>query len=147
MGAKETKGMVGALEPPAGRAPNSAPASAEIGQGELTCATPALLLTGIAQPGPLRDYLTERGYRIHFHADFPDHHAFTAADLATLRAHWQPGWPIFTTEKDATRLLDPALRTARAGLPIYTIPVRVAFLGDDGAVLRRQLPPAPREGS
>ena len=147
VGAKETKGMVGALEPPAGRTPNSASASAEIGQGELTDVTPALLLTGIAQPGPLRDYLTGRGYRIHFHADFPDHHVFTAADLATLRAHWQPGWPIFTTEKDATRLLDPALRTARAGLPIYTIPVRVAFLGDDGAVLRRQLPPAPREGS
>ncbi|MDQ2771558.1 MAG: tetraacyldisaccharide 4'-kinase [Bacteroidota bacterium] len=110
-------------------------------------ATPALLLTGIAQPGPLRGYLTEKGYQIHFHAEFPDHHAFTAADLTGLRAHWQPGWPIFTTEKDATRLLNPALRVACAGLPIYTIPVRVAFLNDDGAVLRQLLPPAPLVGS
>ena len=104
---------------------------------------PALLLTGIAQPGPLREHLTAQGYTIGFHADFPDHHAFTPADLATLRAHWQPGWPIFTTEKDATRLLDPSLRAVRAGLPFYTIPVRVAFLGDGGAVLRRLLPAAP----
>ena len=111
--------------------------------GPASGAGPALLLTGIAQPGPLHEYLTAQGYAIQFHAKFPDHHAFTPADLAGLRAHWQPGWPIFTTEKDATRLLDPALRTARAGLPLYTIPVRVAFLGDGGAVLRRLLPPAP----
>ncbi len=104
---------------------------------------PALLLTGIAQPGPLRERLVAQGYTIRFHAEFPDHHAFTPADLAGLRAHWQPGWPIFTTEKDATRLLDPALGAARAGLPIYTIPVRVAFLSDGGTVLRRLLPPVP----
>ena len=103
---------------------------------------PALLLTGIAQPGPLREYLAEVGYSICFHAEFPDHHIFTPADLAALRTHWQPGWPIFTTEKDATRLLDPALRAVRAGLPFYTIPVRVAFLSDDGALLRQLLPDA-----
>ena len=104
---------------------------------------PALLLTGIAQPGPLRAHLKEQGYDIRFHAEFPDHHAFTPADLAGLRAHWQPGWPIFTTEKDATRLLDSALGAVRAGLLIYTIPVWVAFLSDGGAVLRRLLPPVP----
>ncbi|MDQ2795412.1 MAG: tetraacyldisaccharide 4'-kinase [Bacteroidota bacterium] len=106
-------------------------------------AGPALLLTGIAQPGPLREYLAAQGYDIRFHAEFPDHHAFTPADLAGLRAHWQPGWPIFTTEKDATRLLDPMLGAARVGLPFYTIPVRVAFLNDGGAGLRRLLPVAP----
>ena len=111
--------------------------------GPLPGAGPALLLTGIAQPEPLRAHLVAQGYRIVWHAKFPDHYAFTPADLAGLRAHWQPGWPIFTTEKDAMRLLDPALRAARAGLPIYTIPVRVAFLGDGGAVLRQLLPAAP----
>ena len=111
--------------------------------GPADSAGPALLLTGIAQPGPLREQLAAQGYTIRFHAEFPDHHAFGPADLAGLRAHWQSGWPIFTTEKDATRLLDPAVRAARAGLPFYTIPVRVAFLGDGGAVLRRLLPAAP----
>ena len=105
---------------------------------------PVLLLTGIAQPGPLREYLESAGYSIRHHAVFPDHHAFRPADLAALRAHWQPGWPIFTTEKDATRLPPAA---GRAGLPFHTIPVRVAFLAESGAAaLRRLLPgrPAPR---
>ena len=104
---------------------------------------PALLLTGIARPAPLRRYLTEQGYDLVFHARFPDHHAFTLADLAALRAHWQPGWPIFTTAKDATRLLNPGLRPSVADLPIYTIPIRVAFLGEGAAALRRLLPAVP----
>ena len=109
-------------------------------------AGPAVLLTGIAQPGPLREELKQQGYKIQYHAQFPDHHAFTPEDVAALRAHWQPGWPIFTTEKDATRLLMPELRTARAGMPLYTIPVRVAFLGDGSVVLRRLLPAEPTAG-
>jgi tetraacyldisaccharide 4'-kinase len=103
----------------------------------------ALLITGIAQPGPLREYLEIQGYVVRHHARFPDHHAFSPADLADLRKHWQPGWPIFTTEKDATRLLAPELRPALAGLPCYTIPVQAAFLGEGGARLRRLLPSAP----
>ena len=106
-------------------------------------AGPALLLTGIAQPGPLRQYLESQGCSIKHHAVFPDHYAFQPADLAALRANWQPGWPIFTTEKDATRLQAPELRAAGAGLPLYTIPVRVAFLGDGCEVLRRLLPRGP----
>ncbi|GAA3973045.1 tetraacyldisaccharide 4'-kinase [Hymenobacter antarcticus] len=101
---------------------------------------PALLLTGIAQPGPLREHLEHRGYSIQHQAAFPDHHAFQPADLVAVRAHWQAGWPIFTTEKDATRLLAPELRAALTGLPFYTIPVRVAFLGDGAAVVRQLLP-------
>ncbi|WP_226929918.1 tetraacyldisaccharide 4'-kinase [Hymenobacter siberiensis] len=112
-----------------------------------TPAGPALLLTGIAQPSPLREYLENQGYGIRHHANFPDHHAFTPEDVAALRAHWQPGWPIFTTEKDATRLLAPELWAARAGLPLYTIPVRAAFLGDGGVALRQLLPPVPAAGA
>ncbi|OGX89630.1 tetraacyldisaccharide 4'-kinase, partial [Hymenobacter coccineus] len=92
--------------------------------GPLAPGGSALLLTGIAQPGPLRQHLEGLGYAIAFHADFPDHHAFAPADLAALRAHWRPVWPIFTTTKDAARLADPALAAALAGLPLYTIAVR-----------------------
>ena len=98
---------------------------------------PALLLTGIAQPGPLREQLEEQGYQVRFHADFPDHHAFQSTDFTALRGHWQAGWPIFTTAKDATRLQTPALQTALAGLPVYIVPVDVAFLGVDGLTLQR----------
>ena len=102
----------------------------------------ALLLTGIAQPGPLRQHLESAGYAVAHHADFPDHHAFGPADLAALRARWRPGWPIFTTTKDAARLGAPALAAGLAGLPLYTIAVRVA-LREDGAAVLRALLPAP----
>jgi tetraacyldisaccharide 4'-kinase len=103
----------------------------------------ALLLTGIAQPQPLREYLENQGYAIRHHEQLPDHHAFQREDIDALKVHWQPGWPIFTTEKDATRLQAAELRPALAGLPIYTIPVRVAFLGTGAAELRQLLPAAP----
>ncbi len=105
--------------------------------------SPALLLSGIAQPGPLREHLESQGYTVVHHADFPDHHAFRPADLAALRAHWRPGWPIFTTTKDATRLADPALAAALAGLPLYTIAVRAALREDGAAALRARLPAPP----
>jgi tetraacyldisaccharide 4'-kinase len=100
----------------------------------------ALLLTGIAQPGPLRAHLVAAGFSLAAEVVFPDHHAFSLADLAAVRARWQAGQPIFTTEKDATRLLAPALAGTLAGLPVYTIPVRVALLGTGAARLRQLLP-------
>lgn len=103
----------------------------------------ALLLTGIAQPSPLRDYLESQGYHIQYHADFPDHHAFQPGDLEKLRAQWQPGRPVFTTAKDATRLQAPALQAALQGLPLYIIPVEAAFLADGAAQLRQRLPAPP----
>ena len=107
---------------------------------------PALLLTGIAQPGPLREYLESQGYLIQHHEQLPDHHAFQSADLAALQKHWQPGWPIFTTEKDATRLADPALWAGRAALArhTYTIPVRVALLGSGAPQLAAAVAAATR---
>ena len=98
----------------------------------------ALLLTGIAQPGPLREHLQASGFALAQEFTFPDHHAFTTADLAAVRRAWQPGQVIFTTEKDATRLLAPELATALQGLPVYTIPVRAALLGDGASVLIAQ---------
>jgi tetraacyldisaccharide 4'-kinase len=114
---------------------------------------PALLLTGIAQPGPLRAYLESQGYTIRHHAALPDHHAFQPADLAALHKHWQPGWPVFTTEKDATRLQgegDLGLRGLWPGPVLamarhtYTIPVRVALLGDGAARLAAAVAAATR---
>jgi tetraacyldisaccharide 4'-kinase len=116
-------------------------------------AGPALLLTGIAQPGPLREYLEGQGYSIGHHAALPDHHPFQPADLQALYQHWQPGWPVFTTEKDATRLVGEdgeGLGSLWAGPVLamashtYTIPVRVALLGDGASRLARVVAAATR---
>ncbi|MGI4762665.1 MAG: tetraacyldisaccharide 4'-kinase [Janthinobacterium lividum] len=114
---------------------------------------PALLLTGIAQPGPLREHLERLGYSIRYHAALPDHHVFQPADLRALYQHWQPGWPVFTTEKDATRLGgegEAGLRSLWPGplLPMaghtYTIPVRVALLGEGALRLAAAVAAATR---
>jgi tetraacyldisaccharide 4'-kinase len=88
----------------------------------------------------LLEYLEGTGFVVRHHAHFPDHHAFRPAELASLHAHWQPGWPIFTTEKDATRLQTPQLLENLVSLPVYAVPVRVDFLGEGAAVLRQLLP-------
>jgi tetraacyldisaccharide 4'-kinase len=114
---------------------------------------PALLLTGIAQPGPLREYLEDQGYTIRHHEALPDHHAFQPADLQALYRHWQPGWPVFTTEKDATRLQGEGGQGLRGLWPgpvlamashTYTIPVRVALLGDGAGRLAAAVAAATR---
>lgn len=103
--------------------------------------TDIVLLTGIAQPEPLRAYLGAAGYRIRHHASFGDHHAFTAADVAAVAAQLQPGQCVFTTQKDAVRLLEPSLRMAVAQLPVFYIPITVQFLADDATRLRHLLSP------
>lgn len=101
-----------------------------------------VLLTGIAQPRPLRDYLARAGYRIVHHARFADHHAFTAAEITAVAAQCGPGQRIFTTQKDAVRLREPALHTEVASLPVFYIPIAVEFLADGAARLRQLLPAA-----
>ncbi|WP_223649304.1 tetraacyldisaccharide 4'-kinase [Hymenobacter psoromatis] len=96
---------------------------------------PVGLLTGIAQPGPLRVHLQAQGYQLAAEYAFADHHAFTLADLVAVRAGGPQGQVIFTTEKDAARLQAPALAPALAGLSVYTIPVRVALLEGGAARL------------
>ena len=100
---------------------------------------PVGLLTGIAQPGPLREYLQAIGFQVAAHFEFADHHAFTPAELAAIAARLPAGQALLTTEKDAARLGAPGLRAALAGQAVYTIPVRVALLGGGAAELARQV--------
>ena len=100
-----------------------------------------VLLTGIANPAPLRAYLEAAGYRIRHHAAFPDHHLFSTAELLAVAAQLQPGVSVFTTQKDAARLLVPALRTVVAEWPLFYIPIDVQFLADGESRLLALLTP------
>lgn len=88
-----------------------------------------VVLTAIDNPAPLLDYLIRRGFVIAQHLRFPDHHAFTAADLAAVRAASAAhgDCPVVTTGKDAVRLLttDGQLPPEVAGLAIWWVPVAV----------------------
>lgn len=85
-----------------------------------------ILLTGIAYAKPLVQYL-ETVYKIEKHAEFPDHHAYTPADIAKL----PPDLPILTTEKDMVKLSQPALAPCLHGRQVYTLPIEVYFLQDE----------------
>jgi tetraacyldisaccharide 4'-kinase len=93
----------------------------------------AVLLTGIANPMPLRRYL-EKFFGEIARLEFSDHHSFTARDLITIREAYgslkSPEKYIITTEKDAVRLtemeIDEYLRPV-----IYYVPIEVSFLDDD----------------
>lgn len=66
-----------------------------------------ILVTGIANPQPLKAHL-ERYYNVTLIA-FPDHHAFTAKDIQSIRqkvaTFADRRCALITTEKDAVRLL------------------------------------------
>ncbi|WP_218136903.1 tetraacyldisaccharide 4'-kinase [Hymenobacter terrestris] len=100
-----------------------------------------LLLTGIAQPGPLLTHLAAAGYRVAHHARFADHHDFTPAEIATLAAQCQLGQCVLTTQKDAARLQESALAASVADLPVFYIPITVRFLADGEARLVALLAP------
>lgn len=84
------------------------------------------LLTGIANPEPLKQYLLTKKVKIHAF-EYPDHHRFTDKEIKVLVAAYQqhPAKEkvIVTTEKDGQRLLDNNLRDLLLNLPIYYLPI------------------------
>lgn len=89
-----------------------------------------LLLTGIVNPYPLKEYLMKRFVEIHSFA-FPDHHAFSLKDIAKIKNEFDEiitsKKAVITTQKDAMRLLDPQIKPLVDGLPIYYVPLTVKF--------------------
>src|SRR5690606_30367077 len=95
-----------------------------------------LLLTGIANPGPLYEHLSHQVSEI-VHMRYPDHHDYSTADIKKVVHRFgeisNPHKLIVTTEKDAQRLLDPAVSALLSALPIHTVPIHVEFDAADDA--------------
>lgn len=92
-----------------------------------------LLVCGIANPRPLKQYLTDHA-KTYYEQMFSDHHIFTIDDLKTITARFEEIQSeqkiIVTTEKDAVRLtkFDGELNK----LPLYVLPVKHRFLFNEG---------------
>jgi tetraacyldisaccharide 4'-kinase len=88
-----------------------------------------LLITGIANPQPLKAEIERLGARTEL-MQYGDHHNFTTAELDDIAGHFSKNrhTMIVTTEKDATRI------TQRKDLPqivrdnIYALPIEVRFM-------------------
>lgn len=95
----------------------------------------ALLVCGIAKPGPLIAELERRCRLVHT-LSYSDHHYFLKKDLEEIRStfsDWkEDGRIVVTTEKDATRLHLYRDLLLEAGLPVIVMPVEVEVLLGEG---------------
>lgn len=94
------------------------------------------VLTGIANPKPLLQHLRMQFAAVVMH-EYPDHHPFNSKNISKLAADFAAckmlNKAIITTEKDAQRLQEPGLQTLLAGLPVFVLPIGIAFLKDEPA--------------
>jgi len=95
--------------------------------------TEVLLITGIANPKPLKKYLEER-INTYYMMHYNDHHIFLIDDwkdiikrFAAIEADKKI---ILTTEKDAMRLLK--FEQELNGMPFYVMPIEHKFLFGEG---------------
>ncbi len=95
--------------------------------------TEVLLVTGVANPRPLKKFLEERIHTYHM-IHYSNHHIFSIDDWKDIINRFEQMNAekkiILTTEKDAMRLLkfDNELKN----LPLYVIPIEHRFLFNEG---------------
>ncbi len=94
----------------------------------------AVLLTGIANPKPIRDYL-QKFFKEITELKYPDHHSFNENDLTEITSVFNSlpnssGY-IITTEKDAVRLREFSNIDENIKSALFYIPVGISFLNDD----------------
>ena len=93
-----------------------------------------ILVTGIADPGPLYDYLKKMTGKI-IHLCYRDHHRFNKKDIKKIGEAWESLRSsqkyLITTEKDAVRLKEFTNIAEPIREALYYIPVGIHFLNND----------------
>lgn len=94
-----------------------------------------LLICAIARTDYLVEYLEGQVNQVKI-LEYEDHHFFTKRDLSDLKIAFDelesPRKIILTTEKDAMRLEDHRNFIVENRLPVYALPIRVAFHFNEG---------------
>lgn len=105
----------------------------------ITPETGILLITGIANPEPLMNYLNKMSVNIK-HMSFRDHHKFSESDIRSICKEWealeQKDKMIITTEKDSVRLKDFPNFTPPFKNELFYIPVRIKFIDNEGCFIK-----------
>lgn len=96
--------------------------------------TEVLLVTGIANPKPLKKFLEER-IHVYYMIHYSDHHIFSVDDWRDIKERFTAIQAeekmILTTEKDAMRLMK--FENEITDIPFYVIPIEHKFLFGEGA--------------
>lgn len=94
---------------------------------------PVLLITGIARPKPLLEFLENNEIK-YKHMEFADHHHFSSKDIEKIKQEKTKlgrETILLTTEKDYTRLKDK--------IDISYLGIRVEFLNNEGIIFDKRV--------
>ncbi len=94
-----------------------------------------LLVTGIANPQPLFDYVQAQQPNAELFA-FPDHHDFMPPEVEIIKSRAAAFDYVLTTEKDLPRLQAAGLAEA-LGERLYTLPIKVTILDEGDQLIKK----------
>lgn len=98
-----------------------------------------VLVTGIADPDPLVQHVSET-YQLVHHIAFKDHHQFTQTDIRKIVSIFhQVTYKkkcILTTEKDSMRLMDSNLSPILRQIPVFLLPMSMEFIEEEKAFIQ-----------
>lgn len=90
---------------------------------------PFTLVTGIANPKPMIEFLKSRNFNFE-HSSYPDHHDFSSSDIHQLKKNDI----ILTTEKDYMRLQGKLDKFA-----LYYLPIKTLILNDQEEFFKKSI--------
>ena len=106
----------------------------------LSSYTDVLLICGIANPMPLKDFLTSQMHSYDM-LRYPDHHIFDSDDLLDIKKQFEKIKSdkkiIITTEKDGVRL--QKFEQELATYPVYVLPIEPVFLFNNAPDFNQQV--------
>lgn len=96
----------------------------------------AILITAVANPKPLQ-YQLLPDYKIIEKMNFRDHHNFTKVEVHKINRKLakNPKAVIFTTEKDAQRMMEKTKFSQSVKERLFYIPIEVAFINENAEML------------
>jgi len=101
-----------------------------------------LVVTGIANPAPLYDYINEFAGDLKY-LPFPDHHNFSGKDIELITKELESiereNKIIITTEKDAVRLKDMPGLSDMLKEAMFVLPVKVKFLYENEKLFDKKI--------
>ncbi|HUC80231.1 MAG TPA: tetraacyldisaccharide 4'-kinase [Flavisolibacter sp.] len=107
---------------------------------QLDEATEVLLVTGIANPMPLKAFLEQR-INTYYMMHYNDHHIFSIDDWRDIKKRFEnmdaERKIVLTTEKDAMRLLK--FSSEIDGMPFYVMPIEHKFLFNEEQLFLREV--------